>query len=423
MKFSFLLIFLILTIQLSFSQNFKCGTAYYDSFIERGGYDKKTIPNNFQEIINRSKVEGKIIIPTVIHVIHYGTYGDIDTNQILDGLRVINEDFSRTNIDSGETRDLFKNIAADVGIEFRLAQLDSNGNPTSGIVIIDTNITPHPEPVDEDFDNVKFLTHWPPDQYYNIWIVRNIQDGVNGYAQYPGTDFDYGGPWNTWGVIVRHNQWGTIGTATDEGRTATHEIGHSLGLYHTFLSASANCGAECDTTGDEVCDTPPCKLSFNCSYSSNTCSNDSLGPSAYTFDSLDQLENFMSYNDCQNMFSQGQKDRMLGYIASFPTIQNLISTDNLFATGTLYPNGVNAKTNQDEYLYIYPNPTSNYLNIISHVSDTEKSAINIFDVTGKQIYSGPLDNKIEVSTWSTGLYFLHLITSQNSTTKRFLVAQ
>ena len=114
----------------------------------------------------------------------------------------------------------------------------------------------------------------------------------------------------------------------------THEIGHCLGLYHTFLSFSTGCGAECDTTGDQVCDTPPTTPTYDCD-TSNLCANDLLGPSAFTVDMPDQLENYMSYNDCQNLFTLGQKTRMRGFLTTLDTLNGLYLDDNLIATGLM----------------------------------------------------------------------------------------
>lgn len=342
------------------------------------GAGQKIIPNNaagvnellhIREYIagNQSaKLQGDtLFFPTVVHIIHNGTVGNISDSQVVDGLRIVNEDFNRENPDTSLTRNLFKPYATAIGFKFVLAKLDSNGDSTSGIVRIDTSIIPDPEPTDPDFDNSKKLSHWPPDMYYNIWLVTGIQGGSLGYAQYPGTNFIYGGPWETWGIVVRSDQWGTIGTSNADGRTGTHEVGHTFGLYHTFLSTTAGCGTECDTTGDEVCDTPPNKSSGGCSQLANTCFNDTLGNSVYDSNIVDQVENYMSYNNCQNMFSLGQKVRMRGFIAEFPTIQGLSSDSNLLLTGIIdaIPVGVSEKNEGLNVFTAMPNPFFNSLEL------------------------------------------------------------
>ncbi|MCH8331596.1 MAG: T9SS type A sorting domain-containing protein [Bacteroidetes bacterium] len=325
-----------------------------------------------------------LIIPTVIHIIHDNGNGDITDEQVLDGLRVINEDFRRLNSDTSVTRDTFLNFAGDCMMEFHLAKLDSTGDSTSGIVRINSPLMPHPEPTDTSFDNVKFITYWPSDMYYNIWLVRGIIGGSLGYAQYPGTNFTYGGPWRTWGPIIRSDVFGTIGTSSSDGRTATHEIGHTFGLYHTFLSATAGCGTACDTTLDQVCDTPPVTASSGCPTTRNSCSNDTLGLGAFAVDMPDQIENYMSYNSCQNMFSQGQADRMRGYIDEFPTINGLYSDSNLIATGLMEPfTGVEQfKTTT---LNIVPNPSTGrfYIEFSSHSAIPVK--VSILSIVGQLI--------------------------------------
>jgi hypothetical protein len=112
------------------------------------------------------------------------------------------------------------------------------------------------------------------------------------------------------------------------------------------LSFSTGCGAECDTTGDEVCDTPPTTPTFNCD-TSNLCTNDLLGPSVFSADMPDQLENYMSYNSCQSLFTQGQKDRMRGFLTTLDTLNGLYLDDNLIATGLLQPTAITELPNNE----------------------------------------------------------------------------
>ena len=136
---------------------------------------------------------------------------------------------------------------------------------------------------------------------------------------------------STYGIIIRSDRMGRIGTGTSD-RTLTHEMGHCLGLYHTFQSG---CGSSCETSGDDVCDTPPVDVSTQgCSETQNSCSNDVSGSdSPFSGDVVDQIENFMSYDDCQNMFSQGQVDRILTNMATITELQSLVSEANQAASG------------------------------------------------------------------------------------------
>lgn len=278
------------------------------------------------------------IIPVVVHVLHYNGAGNISKTQIEDGIRVLNEDFQKLNSDTSSIRSVFKPYASDVEIEFRLAKKDLNGNCTEGITRTNTALT---------FDKrneVKAVSYWNANKYLNVWLVNSIRSsgstaGITlGYAQFPGSSSQGGGPINTYGLVVRHDQWGNTGTAQGTGgRTATHEIGHCLGLLHTFQSG---CGSFCNISGDRVCDTPPAAQStFGCNLNNNTCSNDNSGgtssnPNPYNSNVKDMLENYMSYDDCQYMFTTGQKNRMHSALAGISHLQSLVTPSNLIATGT-----------------------------------------------------------------------------------------
>lgn len=265
-------------------------------------------------------------IPVVVHVIHEGEEGNISYEQIKDGMRVMNEDFNRRNPDTTETRPIFDSLAANTGIVLRLARYGPNGNCTNGITRTHSELTHNAD------DAVKELIRWPTDEYMNIWLANNLsnsqgQGTLLGYAEFPwwgGTDEDYG-------VVMRNDRFGTIGTAVSEGRTATHEVGHCLGLLHPFYQG---CGGDCSSSGDRVCDTPPTKEeTFGCSHIQNTCSSDTVGPSPYNMNVVDQIENYMSYDQCQNMFSKGQKNVMKSVLSNVGGLKRLTSTENLKRTG------------------------------------------------------------------------------------------
>lgn len=76
-------------------------------------------------------------------------------------------------------------------------------------------------------------------------------------------------------------------------QTTTHEVGHWLGLYHTFHNG-------CDGDGDFVDDTPYCMASFSCNESAKSCLNKPGN---------DPVHNFMSYGSCRNEFTPGQAAR------------------------------------------------------------------------------------------------------------------
>ena len=315
------------------AQNNWCGTDQYHEELLRTNPELRTLTEKKQDrlfanarLIQGAKSGDLITIPVVVHIFHDNGTGNISDEQVRDGIRVLNEDFQRINQDTNLTRSIFKAFAANVGLKFKLAGIDPNGNCTNGIVRVNTPLT------HDARDNVKPLSRWPSSKYLNVWLVSSIQSfsttGTTlGFAQFPFFGID-----GTYGMVVRSDQWGAIGTSNADGRTATHEAGHLFGLFHTFQSG---CGGHCSFSGDEICDTPPTfDNTFGCVPTQNTCGNDASGPSPYASDVEDQVENYMSYDACQNMFTLGQADVMLSVFTNIPELSNLVSPSNLLATGT-----------------------------------------------------------------------------------------
>ena len=258
------------------------------------------------------------VIPVVVHVIYDNPVGNISDNQIHDALRVLNEDFRRRNADTVNTRATFRDRAADVEVEFRLATLDPSGNCTNGIIRIQSSLSNNAN------DNVKSLNIWPNTRYLNIWTVNTIDVGVTqgtvlGYAYRPFP----GQPGVNDGIVIRHDRMGTIGTSNNAGRTLTHEVGHYLGLKHPFDDGCFS--------GDDIADTPPVSTpSFGCDLQRNSCNNDLPNLP-------DMIENYMDYAnaECQNIFTQGQKTYMKN-ILNNPSLRGAVSSSqNLVQTGLL----------------------------------------------------------------------------------------
>lgn len=330
----------------------RCGTEsamenfYLNTPEKKAAFSKRL--SNFNEFAAKHRArknQNPIIIPTVIHVFHYNGASNISDQQVLDGLNQINEDIQRMNSDTGDTRSIFKPYAGALDLEFRLAKKDPSGQCTNGIVRVN-------DPSSSGFEGSDALiSKWDnqntpgQNQYFNMWIVGGIQNftGGNGiilgYAYYPGgttINGQFNDPNNNnpfYGLVNRSDAWGKIGSNISySGRTPTHEVGHALSLPHTF---NRGCGSDCSTTGDYICDTPPARdPTYGCSQILNSCSNDLQGPSPYSSDMKNQIENYMSYDDCQNMFSQGQANRMSAAIAYHSKLATLTSASNLIATGT-----------------------------------------------------------------------------------------
>jgi len=257
------------------------------------------------------------VIPVVFHVIHNYGSENIDKTQIEDEIRILNEDYQLLNPDQNEVIPAFASIVANVGFEFRLAQLDPNGNCTDGITRTVSTLTYSAD------DNVKDLVVWPRNKYLNVWVVDNISFGAGGYAYLPGSSQAA-----TDGIVVLHTQLGSIGTSGGSNfsaRTLTHEVGHWFNLLHTWGDTNSPGDAANCSTDDNVTDTPNTigVANQNCNLAQSTCGMP-----------VDNVQNYMDYSSCAKMFTNGQKARMIAAINSGTSSRNNLWTDaNLQATG------------------------------------------------------------------------------------------
>lgn len=294
-------------------------------------------------------------IPVVIHVMHTGGASNISDAQIHDAIEIINEDFNKLNSDTSSVIDDFQGIIANVGVEFKLAELDPNGNCSKGITRTYTSLT------NDAGENVKDLIRWDPSKYLNVWVVSDISIGAGGYSYYPGE-----APNNdaNAGVVILASQFGSIGESngtTSSNRSLTHEIGHYLGLNHTWGDSNDN-NLDQNCNGDDgISDTPNTKGSNSgCNLAQNTCS------------SIDNVQNFMDYASCPLMYTEGQKTAMiaaLNYGSSWHNAprNNLWTTENLTETGLLN------NTNTNECIAIVEFETESELACI----DQEIEFINV----------------------------------------------
>ncbi|MFM9052540.1 MAG: M43 family zinc metalloprotease, partial [Bacteroidota bacterium] len=252
------------------------------------------------------------IIPVVFHIVHNYGPENISDAQVLDCIRLLNEDFRKLNADTTLFVPSFISVAADCELEFRLATIDPNGNCTNGIDRIHSNLTYLAN------DNAK-LNPWPYDKYLNIWSVNSLEfTGAAAYAYYPGT-----APPGADGILSRHDYVGSIGSSTGTHRhTMTHEVGHCLNLAHVWGDTNSP-GVACGD--DNVTDTPETEGWSSCNLSASIC-NPPL---------IENVQNMMEYSYCSCMFTFGQRNRMFAALNSFAGGRNqLVSPGNLVATGT-----------------------------------------------------------------------------------------
>ncbi|MFY7671888.1 GEVED domain-containing protein [Tenacibaculum sp. MEBiC06402] len=266
--------------------------------------------NKLMQLQNtQGRIEGEIIkIPVVVHVIYSNAQENISDAQIQSQLDVLNEDFRRTNSDANNKW----SQAADTQIEFELAAIDPNGNPTSGITRKSSTRTSWGTNDAMKSSANGGVSPWDTSEYLNMWVC-NIGGGILGYAQFPG------GSASTDGVVMSPQYFGSsdkgsgfyLSAPFDKGRTTTHEVGHFLNLRHIW--GDGGCSVD-----DFVSDTPTSDAAnYGCATGHVSCGSE------------DMVENFMDYSDdsCMNLFTVGQKNRMRAVLEAGGSRRSLALSD------------------------------------------------------------------------------------------------
>jgi hypothetical protein len=304
---------------------YRCATHEHDMYLRtQPGYASaarvEDCTNSQTNIDSQYELEAgsTLVIPLYFHVIYKsdGT-GYVSRARVEDQIAVLNDDFAGTTFGG--------NLGFDTTIQFNLVDIN--------YVEDDEWFTDSGPNAPSEF---KSELAQNPEQYINIYTNDAGGDGVLGYATLPagsaGTSRD--------GVVMHHQ---TIGGRNngygnyDQGRTLVHEVGHYLGLFHTFD------GGVCSntyTTQDLIVDTPPQNEPDFGSSPSSTC------------DVASAIENFMNYSKDSAMytFTSEQANRMVCSQTSYRPAGYSINVEGTFTTtGSSSPLTLTGLTNGTPY--------------------------------------------------------------------------
>ncbi|MBL7837125.1 MAG: hypothetical protein JNM67_06390, partial [Bacteroidetes bacterium] len=254
-------------------------------------------------VINPSITQAKFVIPVVIHIVHLpsdsiiGMGSNISTDQINDQLKRLNEYFSNENGGS---------ISVNTGIQFCLAPVGPNND---GVIRYSNIKSNHEIDTNKYLEFLALNTTLAHDRFLHIFTCNNIlaDTSIRGYSS--ALDDKYQG------VVIEYNMFGKFNPnntninviSGSEGKMLVHEVGHFLGLEHTFFGGCGQDTADCHNQGDRCCDTPPvASFNSNCSSGRNSCYE------LYQKDLPDQTENYMDYAEdaCKNTFTHDQTQIM-----------------------------------------------------------------------------------------------------------------
>ena len=286
----------------SYAQEHQCFSEFHlENNAELNKDYQKKIERILQEKLDDKSSDnlGIITIPIVVHVIHNTPAQNISDAQVQSQIDVLNRAF---DLEAPWITSFYPQ-ASDVDIQFVLANVDPNGNSTTGITRTSTSVTifsiDPSAPLDfNDNKNMKLDSRggkdaWPTDEYLNIWVV-NCQYYIKGFGTFPNSIDS-----NLDGIVMNYKYFGNIESGAtylnySEGKSCVHEIGHWLDLRHLF--ANNDC-----SINDGLSDTPAQEnYHFSCSAPITECGNTLM------------LENYMqyTYDQCQMVYTNDQKTVM-----------------------------------------------------------------------------------------------------------------
>ena len=352
-------------------------------------------------------------IPVVVHVLHNGEPEDSGRNisyqRIQSQIDILNQDYGRQ---AGSPGFNSHPAGTDTRIRFCLATQDPSGNPSNGVVRVNTGI----DAFDLFTQNVQLKNYsiWDTEKYLNIWVCK-LMNNYLGYAQYPIIS-------PLWadslpmvsnienvlpdGVVIEYRVFGNVPAGQsgpygpyNKGRTATHEVGHYLGLLHIWGD-----GFSCADDKTDFCSDTPKQASFTSGCPASVASCEPGVPA--------MKENYMDYtNDaCMNIFTSEQKKRMRIVLRNCIRRKTLLMNVPVCTLTSVEPD---SPAIDKPFLSLSVNPQTDELLISFSGFDAEE--VEIFDLPGRRVSQfGPLNKLskapmiISLAGWRQGTYFVRV---------------